>query len=261
MGALICLVLAASGLTIERSVRARQPLEVLPLDVAFLDADRLFVLSDETMSLYRIEGARLLSVSRLALPGAPVRARAPAGMLRVVARDGACWAVSNRRGGATLFDLEGDRLVVVAGAEAIPPTAFGGNEAAPDGVRFVAGSNLLAVGETRRLRFAGDGDGVGPDGTLLLGGEPDASGRRAGDALAVLDDRFVVVSGLAPPGDWDEIRLLRRGEADAVAAWPTRGRIRALAARSAGGSTAIAVAVETTQGGVLELQELRWSAW
>ena len=245
-------------MAVERSVRVHQALDVAPLDLAFLDAERLFVLSDETLFLYRVQGERLVSLSRLALPGAPARARAAAGMLRVVARDGACWALSNRRAGATLFSVEGDRLAAVAGAEAIPPTAFGGKDAAPAGVRFLAGTNLLAVGDATFLRFAGDGNAVGPDGTITLDAELDPAGRRAGDALAVLDVGLVAASGHGPPDAPDELRLIRRGEAEPVAAWPTPGRVRALGAHSGGGAASLAIAFETTQGAVLEILDLRW---
>ena len=55
MAFLLALLLGASAPTVERSLRTHQPLDVTPLDVAFLDADRLFVLSDETLSLYRFD--------------------------------------------------------------------------------------------------------------------------------------------------------------------------------------------------------------
>lgn len=260
MAFLLAFLLGASAPTVERSLRTHQPLDVTPLDVAFLDADRLFVLSDETLSLYRIDVPQLTLLSRLALPGAPLRARAAGGMLRVVAQDGACWALSNRRAGATLFSLDGDRLVAVTGADAIPPTAFGPGDALPEGIRFVAGTNLLAVGNAALLRFAGDGDAIERDGTLRLRGEPDALGRRAGDALAVLDDRHLAVSAGGPPGGSDEVRILDREAADPVVTWPTKGRVRAIARRpTIGAAVELAVAVEAEQGPMLEMLGLRWS--
>jgi hypothetical protein len=260
VAALLALLLTVQALTVERSTRARQALDLTPLDVAFLDADRVFVLSEDTLSLYRIESTGLALLSRLALPGAPARSRAAAGMLRVVPQDGACWALSNRRAGATLFNVEGDRLAAVAGAEAIPPTAFGTQEASPDGVRFVAGTNLLAVGGEALLRFAGHGDAVERDGVLRLGGAPDRAGRRAGNAMAVIDDRLVAVSSPGPPGGMDEIRILERNETDPIDAWPTGGSIRGLAARSvSAGAADLAVAVESEQGPSLEILGLLWS--
>lgn len=259
MTALLPLVLA-QAMAVERSVRVRQALDVTPLDVAFLDAERLLVLSDEATFLYRVQGDRLMSLSRLGLPGAPVRARKAAGMLRVVVQDGVCWALSNRRAGASLLSVEGDRLAAVAGAEAIPPTAFAGRDAWPAGVRFFPGTNLLEVGETTLLRFAGDGNGVGTDGAILLDGEPDPAGRRAGDALAVLDAGLVAVSGPGPSDAPDEVRVIRRGEAEPMAAWPTAGPVRALAARAGSGAASLAVAFEAAQGAVLEIIDLRWNA-
>jgi hypothetical protein len=259
VAALLALLLCASEPVVTRSTRIRQALDVTPLDIAFLDRERLFVLSDETLSLYRIDAARLTLLSRLALPGAPVRARAAAGMLRVVVQDGACWALSNRREGATLFNLEGDRLLAVAGAEAIPATAFGASADSADGVRFVAGTNLFAVGEAALLRFAAEDDGVERDGTLRLGGQPDVAGRRVGDALAVLDDRIVAVSSAAPPSGADEVRLLHRDEAAPIESWTTKGRIRALAAHPSTAATLLAVAIEDDPAPVIEILALRWS--
>jgi hypothetical protein len=256
---LLAFLLVVSAQTVERSLRTHQSLDVTPLDVAFLDADRLFLLSEETLSLYRMDSARLTLLSRLALPGVPLRARAAGGMLRVVAQDGACWALSNRRAGATLFSLDGDRLVAVAGADAIPPTAFGPGEASPEGIRFVAGTNLLAVGDAALLRFAGDGDAIERDGTLRLRGEPDALGRRAGDALAVLDERHLAVSAGRPPDGSDEVRILDRGVAEPVVTWSTKGRVRAIARRpTIGAPMELAVAVEAERGPILEILGLRW---
>ena len=259
MAFLLAFLLGASAQTVERSLRAHQPLDVRPLDVAFLDADRLFLLSEETLSLYRIDAAQLTLLSRLALPGVPLRARAAGGMLRVVAQDGACWALSNRRAGATLFSLDGDRLVAVAGADAIPPTAFGPGDASPEGISFVAGTNLLAIGDAALLRFAGDGDAIDRDGTLRLRGEPDALGRRAGDALAVLDERYLAVSAGGPPDASDEVHILDRDVADPVVTWATKGRVRAIARRPTIGATMeMAVAVDAEQGPMLEIVGLRW---
>ncbi|HET7293680.1 MAG TPA: hypothetical protein VFM88_14745 [Vicinamibacteria bacterium] len=252
------LLLAAQGFGLEREVRAVQLLEASPLDVAFLDAERLLVLTADAMWLYRLQGETLSRLSSLALPGAPVKARAAAGLLRVVTQEGACWALSNRRAGATLFSVEGERLVAVVGAEAIPPTAFG-LHGSPAGVRFLPGTNLLAVGDSAYLRFEGEGSGVRPDGTLVVDGEPDPAGRRAGDALAILDDGLVVTSGDGPPDAPDEVLLLRRGQAEAEASWPTPGRVRALAARPGDGAASLAVAFDTAAGAVLEIVDLRRS--
>ena len=154
----MALLLAVQTLAVERSTRARQALDLTPLDVAFLDADRVFVLSEDMVSLYRIEAGGLVLVSRLALPGAPARARAAAGMLRVVPQDGACWALSNRRGGATLFNVEGDRLAAVAGAEAIPPTRRAAVAVVAKSTFFIAFLVFLSL---KPISNPGDPDQVG----------------------------------------------------------------------------------------------------
>jgi hypothetical protein len=115
------------------------------------------------------------------------------------------------------------------------------------------------VGEAALLRFAPEDDGVERDGTLRLGGQPDVSGRRVGDALAVLDDRIVAVSSPAPPSGADEVRLLHRDEAAPVESWTTKGRIRALAAHPSTAATLLAVAIEDDPAPVIEILALRWS--
>lgn len=247
------LLLACVAALAQLHERVRTQPELGALDLAFLDQDRLVVLSEDTLTLYRLSGTRLERGARLSLPGEPLAARAPAGILRVVQGEGACWAATNRRSGATLFTVDGGRLVAVGGAEAIPPSVLPpGAEA--QGARFQPGTNLLEAGPLPLLRVA-QGLAVARDGVLLLGGEPEASGRRCGDALADLGPGRWIASGAAPPSDRDELQVLRL-DGDRVlqvAAFPFEGRIRALAARPGPAGTLVAVATDTAPGPRLAL--------
>ncbi len=233
---------------------ARARLDGPALDVAFLDETRLLVLSEDALHLYRVDGDALVRDGRLLLPGERVQARWPAGLLRAVPGEGACWAMSNRRSGATLFTLDGQRLAAVAGAEAIPPTALPAG-AAPEGVRFLRGSNTLALGASHLLRLVSSGAAIAPDGTLLLDGQADTSGTRAGDALADLSGGVLATTAPSPPSETDEIRLLRRDASAThlVLAWPEAGRVRALAALPQKGRDWLAVATDTDSGSSLRL--------
>lgn len=258
--ALLLLCLAGPGAPFERQPQLDAPLEVATLDLAFLDARRLVVLSEERLSLYELRHGQLRQTARLALPGEHVRVRATAGLLRLVPGEEACWVLSNRRTGATLFTWTGGRLAALAGAEAIPPTALP-RGAPAEGARFQAGTTHIALGQGLRLRIAESGLGVATDGSLLLEGEPDALGLRSGDALADLGGGLFATSGEAPPSGSDEIRLLAREAAVVrqLQAWPVEGRIRALAAGRDGDRRLLAVATDTPLGPRLAIDALHGS--
>jgi hypothetical protein len=256
--ALLFLLLAAVSVP-ERTLVARAALEEPALDVAFLDAKRLFVLSAASLSLYRLESDGLVREAQLPLPGEALRVRAAAGLLRVIAGESACWATTNARTGATLFTLDGGRLAAVAGADAIPPTALPPGSPS-EGARYAEGTNEIALAHTRLLRLTSNGIAVGPSGELVLNGEPEASGLRMGDALADVGPRLFLATSPAAPADTDEVRLLRRADPgiELVLAWAEPGRVRALAALTAGDATLVAVALDTARGptlGVLRLAE------
>jgi len=243
---LLLLACVAPSVLLQERVRAE--LDLAALDLAFLDHERLMVLSDDALTLYRLAGARLERQARLALPGEPLAARAPAGLLRVVPGENACWAATNRRSGATLLTVDDGRLAAVGGAEAIPPTALPG-PAPVEGARFQAGTSVLRVGALQLLRLT-EGLAVASNGELLIAGEPEATGRRAGDALAAVGPGLWLASGAEPPSDLDELLVLRGDGARVLvaAAFPVEGRIRALAARRGAAGALVAVATETPRG-------------
>jgi hypothetical protein len=250
------LLLACLAAPLQLDERLRVELDLGALDLAFLDHERLAVLSEDALTVYRLVGTQLEREARLPLPGEPLPARAGAGLLRVVPGEAACWAASNRRSGATLFRLEGGRLFAVAGAEAIPPSALPAGAPA-EGARLRPSTNLLQAGSLRLLRL-GERLAVASDGALLVDGEPEAGGRRSGDALAGLGSGLWIGSGDAPPSDVDELRILRL-EGDRVvelAAFPVQGRIRALASRPGPAGPIVAVAADTLRGAQLAIFEL-----
>lgn len=255
--ALVLLWLAAAPAPLAREPRLAAALDLVALDVAFLDARRLAVLSDESLSLYAIEGARLVLTARLALPGEHVRARAAAAQLRLVPGEEACWAISSRRSGATLFTWSGGRLAAIGGAEAIPPTVLPSGTS-PEGARFEAGTNRIRLGASVVLRLASSRLSVAADGALLVGGEPEPGGRRIGDALADIGDGRVAASSPAPPSGQDEIHVFSLADpsAPALATWPVAGRLRAIAAWSGPGARLLAVAADTPDGPSLRVDAL-----
>lgn len=259
--ALFLLALAGPGAPFDREPILSASLDLPTLDLAFLDARRLAVLSEDWLSLYELADGRLRRTARLALPGERLRARATAGLLRLVPGEDACWVVSNRRTGATLFTWTGSRLAALFGAEAIPPTALPAGAPA-EGARFLAGTNRIGLGPALVLRLASSGLGVATDGALLVDGEPDALGLRSGDALADLGEGLFATSGEAPPSGTDEVRLLSREGATLrrLESWPVEGRIRALAARRDGDAAVLAVATDTPLGPRLLIDALRSGA-
>jgi hypothetical protein len=215
------------------------------LDLAFLDDQRLLALSEATLFLYRLDGGGPLLESRLELPGDFLPVRAAAGVLRVAETEAACWALTNRRVGASLVAVEGRRLVLRLEADAIPWPG------SATGLRYRAGTNELSLEGVDYFALRDDGLGVSDTGALLIAGQPDAQGRRSGTAAAGLGT-LIVTSSHAPVGAPDALLLLRLrdGATELLSETPAPGRVRALAARERRrGGRLLAAAVEDPDDG------------
>ena len=217
--------------------------------LAFLGDERLLVLFDDALALYRRDGLALRLESRRELPGPLAGVRFPGGVLLAAESESACWALTSRTPRAVLYSLDGNRLTATHQADAVPWPRV------PAGVRFRPGTNLLEV--------AGGGiDGpvlamepeegwvVGAEGALARVGAPDPSGpeRRAGPALARLWPGLIAAASPDAPGEHDRILLFRDADA-AAASLSVEGAVRALAGRRHGANALLAAALEDAGGG------------
>jgi hypothetical protein len=220
------------------------PVGARVLDVAFVDDDRLVVLMEEAVALYRREGDALLRLDHRRLDASLV-VRAPAGVVVVAAGEAAFWVSTNLAEGAVLFTTDGGRLQEIQRAAALPwPRS-------PQGARFRPGTNLIDVevpglGSGPHLR-AGSGAtawAIAPDGRFGVA-RAGWSTERVGSAAAALWTGAWIASSAEPPGSSDALLVLGAGGgAHAIAAtFPVQGSITAIGARAREDRAFVAAAV------------------
>jgi hypothetical protein len=225
------------------STRASQPLPGRVLDLAFIDGAGLVVLFDDAVTLNRWDGGSLRELDRRAL-AVTAAVRAPAGMIVSTYGEAAFWAATNLADGATLFSIDGERLVEMQHAAVLPLLE------APRGARFFPGTNLLEV----------DLAGLGPDPLLRAGGRGAwwaiaADGRlgfarkgwtdaRVGSAAAQLSGDFVATTSPFLPGPDDTITLRDVSSMSPVLTVPVAGSITALGGEVVARKAMLAAATE-----------------
>ena len=223
---------------------ATPPIEGRIVALAFAGDERLLVLFDDALALFRREGLALRLESRRDLPGPLGPVRFPGGLLLAAEGESACWAASSRSPRAVLFSLDGGRLTPTHEAEAMPWPGL------PSGARFRPGTNLLEVtlpgvdspvlAVDARERWV-----VAADGALSRIGSTERPGpRRAGPALTGLWPGVIAVGSGEAPGDHDRILLVGGPEGALVGTVAVDGAVRALAARRHGGGALLAAALE-----------------
>jgi hypothetical protein len=225
------------------------PLEGRIVALAFMGDERLLVLFDDALALYRRDGLALRLESRRDLPGPLAGVRFPGGVLLAAESESACWALTSRTPRAVLFSLDGNRLTATHQADALPWPRVAA------GVRFRTGTNLLDVagpGIAGPLLAMEPEEGwvVAADGALSRLGAPDPEGppRRAGPALARVWPGLIAAASPDPPGEHDRILLYRDPAAAATASVPVDGAVRALASRRHGAGAWLAAALEDAAG-------------
>lgn len=226
------------------------PVEGRIVALAFVGEERLLVLFEDALALYRRDGLLLRLESRRDLPGPLAGVRFPGGVLLAVESESACWALTSRTPRAVLYSLDGNRLTPTHQADAVPWPRVAA------GVRFRPGTNLLDVaapgldGPVLALE-AEEGWAVGADGALARLGATDtaASERRAGPALARLWPGWIAAASADPPGEHDRILLYRDAAGPTTASLPVEGAVRALASRRHGANALLAAALEDAGGG------------
>jgi hypothetical protein len=237
------------------------PLADRVLALALVTDDRLVVLGDDAVALYRLETSSAALESRRPLPGPLDPVRMPGGLL-VPSADGSLWALTSRSPRAALLALDGHGLAPRAEAEAVPwPHA-------PLGLRFRPGTNLIdggpeELGPGPWLALVRADLGVAPDGEVRVAGRgPGASGLRAGGAVAPLWPAAFAISAASPPDAPDALSLVaRQGDGfRTLASVPVPGPIRALAARPRSGGARLVAAVEERGGTSLVVIDLRPAA-
>jgi hypothetical protein len=252
---------SAEGVDVlERAVTP--PIEGRVVALAFAGDERLLVLFDDALALYRRDGLALRLESRRELPGPLAPVRFPGGVLLAMESESACWAMTSRAARASLFSLDGGRLTAMHQADAVPwPSA-------PAGVRFRPGTNLLEVAlpgvEGPLLAIeAEEGWVVQADGILARAGSADlpAAGRRAGSAVTRVWPGLLAAAAPDPPGLHDRILLFRDSALAAAGSVPVDGAVRALASHRHGATALLAAAIEEPAGGfrlgLFELGERR----
>lgn len=198
------------------------------LDLAFLDADRLLVLSPDEVSLYRWTGDGLSLLARRPLPGPLTPVRTPGGLLVTSAKPDSFWALTSRAARAAFISVEGSRLVERQQADTVPWPA------APQGLRYLPGTNLIegapAPFGTGPVLDLDSAAAISAERRLLCVGCRD---QRVGLGLADLWPGFLAVSSPAPPGAQDSLIVLEHTEAGLHTRLrvPVDGGVRALAGR------------------------------
>jgi hypothetical protein len=225
------------------------------LDLAYIDDERLVLLMEDEVGLYRRRGDAVVRVDHRPLD-VSTAVRAPAGLLVATAGEAAFWATTNRHEGAVLFTIDGERLHEIERASALPWPGV------PHGARFRPGTNLIdasvpGLGDGPHLR-AGAGAkawAIAPDGRLGAGGE--WSETRVGSAAAELGNGWIA-SGPKPPGAADTLLVLRAAEGAPIvaAAIPVPGSITAIGARARGDRALVAAGVVDDGTHRLVLMEL-----
>lgn len=226
------------------------PLSARVLDLAFVGGDRVLVLTERAVLLYRLEPTGFVRLDERPLRVESV-VRAPAGILLASPAEKAAWAATNRAPGAALFSIEGDRLSEGQRAAALPW---------PEGSRAAAfreGTNLveaevrdLGKGPHLRIGAAPKPWAVAPDGRLGMAGIGWTDARVGSAAVELWPGAFLASSPEAP-GASDWISFLRvSGEGPGVpsGSLPVNGTVRAIAARAGDGESATAVVALTAEG-------------
>lgn len=234
-------------------------LEGRVLDLALVGDDRVLVLYDDALTLYRLEDAGLALLSRRELPGPLLPVRFPGGTIVLAPAEGSAWVLTSRSPRAVLFGLDGGRLEERQQAEALwwPRT--------PHGLRYRPGTNLIEgavedLGDGPFLRLDARGVALTPEGRLRLA-SPEGGHTldvRAGGALARLGADLLAVPGADPPGSRDAVLLLdaRDPGRPPLQSLPVDGSVRALGGRGTAARMRLVAAVEEERGTHLVLIDL-----
>jgi len=234
-------------------------LEGRVLDVAPVGDDRVLVLYEEALALYRLDEGGLALLSRRELPAASLPVRFPGGTIFLPPAEGAAWVLTSRSPRAVLFALDGGHLEERQQAEALfwPRT--------PRGLRYRPGTNLLEgavadLGEGPFLRLDPRGAALTADGRLRIGSPegPRAIDLKAGGGLARPAPEVLAVAGGEPPGARDSVLLLDARDPDRppLQSLPVDGAVRALGARGTPSRMRLVAAVEEGRGTHLVLIDL-----
>jgi hypothetical protein len=226
------------------------PVEGHVVALAFSGAERLLVLFDDAIALYRRDGLALRLESRRDLAGPLSPVRQPGGIVRATEMESACWAMTSRGPRATLFALDGGRLTAVQQADAVPWPRT------PSGVRFRPGTNLLEAalpgieGPVLALE-AEQGWVVQADGVLARVGSSElaAPRTRVGGAITSPWPGLLAAAGPEAPGEHDHILLFRDSTLAVAGSVPVEGAVRALASYRHGATALLAAALEDPAGG------------
>ena len=226
------------------------PLEGRIVALAFAGEDRLLVLLDDALVLFRRDGLALRQESRRELPGPLAAVRLPGGLLRVPEGEAACWALTSRMPRAVLFSLNGGRLAAVDQADVLPwPQTTAG-------ARFRPGTNLIEAslpGMDAPL-LALDADAiwiVAADGRLSRAATPSMETTlRVGPAVALVWPGLLAAAAGDAPAERDRILFVRDGATPSLAGeLSVEGALRALATRRHGATSLLAAATEERGGG------------
>lgn len=222
------------------------------LDVAPVGEDRVLVLYEEALALYRLDEAGLALLSRRELPPATLPVRFPGGTIFLPPAEGAAWVLTSRSPRAVLYGIEGGRLEERQQADALfwPRT--------PRGLRYRPGTNLLEgavadLGDGPFLRLDPRGVALAPDGGLWVGsaeGPRAVTGVRGGGGLARPAPDLIAVAGGDPPGPRDAVLLIdaRDPGRPPLQSLPVDGAVRALGARGTPAKMRLVAAVEEGRG-------------
>lgn len=228
------------------------------LALAFMGPDRLLVVDEKWISLWRLEASSMTLEATLEAPASAERVRHASTLIHAPEGERA-WVLSTGWTAAILVGADGGGLKVESTAEALPwPRAAAG-------VRFRAGTSLIDGPLTGLARgpyvaLAADGSAaVDAEGRLLLGARPEAE-PRVGSALARPWPDLLIAStttALAP----DALLLLRPGPPTRpLARVELNGLIRALATHTDGSAGIAVAAVEDGAGHTIVRVDFRRSA-
>jgi len=239
--------------------RRTPPVEGRVLDVAPVGEDRVLVLYEAALALYRLDEAGLALLSRRELPAPTLPVRFPGGTIFLAPAEGAAWVLTSRSPHAVLFALDGGHLEERQQADALfwPRT--------PRGLRYRPGTNLLEgtvadLGDGPFLRLDARGAALTADGRLWVGSAegPRAIDVRAGGGLARPAPELIAIAGGDPPASRDAVRLLdaRDPGRPPLQSLPIDGAVRALGARGTSAKMRLVAAVDEERGTHLVLIDL-----
>ena len=222
------------------------------LDVTPVGEDRVLVLYEDALALYRLDEAGLALLSRRELPAPTLPVRFPGGTIFLPPAEGAAWVLTSRSPRAVLYGLDGGHLEERQQADALfwPRT--------PRGLRYRPGTNLLEgavadLGDGPFLRLDPRGAALTPDGGLWVGspeGPRPVGGVRVGGGLARLGPELIAVAGGDPPGPRDAVLLIdaRDPSRPPLQSLAVDGAVRALGARGTSAKMRLVAAVEEGRG-------------